>query len=571
MVGTQHLVRVAFVVLASLSSTTLGVAQDVVVAEPVERSSPCATPREAARTWLAHLPPSGDRPELAARCFDWGSAGVSAADASRQARKLKEVFDRNGWYVDVEALPDVVQLPEDAVQTLVLSRLASDFHLERAPDGTWWIAGEGLTRIDAMHERAFAVDVSGLVQRGPAWLEHRVLGVEVWQLFGVFVALLLGLLARALVVFVLVHQVTRWLAKMRQTSDGKIVRRAARPLGTLAMAGALWWVLPMLRFGVRVNQIGGVALRVMATSATVLLLYRLVDLGADLFAKRAAGTETKFDDQIVPLVRKTAKVFVAVVGVIFVLQNLDVDVGSLLAGVSLGGLAFTLAAKDTVANLFGSVSIFADQPFQIGDWVVVAGHEGVVEEVGMRSTRIRTFYDSLVTIPNAKVADASIDNYGRRRFRRQTFEVGITYDSTAEQVQAFVEGIRAILRANETVRQDSFEVHFRHFGASSLQVFVYFFLKVPSWSEELRQRQNVLLEILRLAERLGVDFAFPTQTLHLQTVTQPQPIEPRRVPSSDELAKAVKGHGPGGAHALAETPLLTEGYFPTSEAVRGEG
>lgn len=567
MVGTQHLVRaipVLLVVLASLSFTTRVEAQD-------SRSPACTTPREAASTWLTNLPPSGDQPALAARCFDWASAGVSAQEAPRKARMLKEVFDRNGWYVDVDVLPDVAQLPEDQAQTRPLSRAAPDFHLERAPDGSWWIAGDGLRRIDVMHEHAFAFDVAGLVARGPAWLSHRVIGVEIWQFFAVFLALLLGLVARAIVIFVLVHQATRWLAKMRQHSDGEILRRAARPLGSLAMAAALWWALPMLRFGVRVNQIGGVALRVMATSATVLLLYRLVDLGADLFAKRAAGTETKFDDQIVPLVRKTAKVFVAVVGVIFVLQNLDVDVGSLLAGVSLGGLAFTLAAKDTVANLFGSVSIFADQPFQIGDWVVVAGHEGVVEEVGMRSTRIRTFYDSLVTIPNAKVADASIDNYGQRRFRRQTFDVGITYDSSVEQVEAFVEGIRAILRANPTVRQDAFEVHFRHFGASSLQVFVYFFLKVPSWSEELRQRHHVLLEIMRLAQRLGVEFAFPTQTLHLQTVAQAHDIPPRRVPSSDELAAAVKGHGPGGAHAVVETPLLTEGFFPTSEAVRGDG
>ncbi|MEZ4248966.1 MAG: mechanosensitive ion channel family protein [Polyangiales bacterium] len=318
------------------------------------------------------------------------------------------------------------------------------------------------------------------------------------------------------------------------------------------------------------NQIGGIALRVMATTATVLLLYRLVDFAADLFAKRAERTESKFDDQIVPLVRKTSKVFVAVVGVIFVLQNLDVDVGSLLAGVSLGGLAFTLAAKDTVANLFGSVSIFADQPFQIGDWVVIDGHEGVIEEVGMRSTRIRTFYDSLITIPNSKVADAAIDNYGRRRFRRQTFEVGITYDSSVEQVEAFVEGIRAILKANPAVRKDAYEVHFRHFGASALQVFVYFFFQVGSWSDELRQRHNVLLEIMRLAKRVGVDFAFPTQTLHLETLATARTIEPRRAPDLAALTAAVAGHGPGGAHAVVDTPLLTDGFFPGAAQVKGD-
>ncbi len=534
------------------------------------QSSECATPRAAARTWLSNLPPNGDDSRRAAECFDWAGAGVDASAAPGHASMLKEVFDINGWYVDVDALPDVSEVAPDALTDghIALTSRLPDLFLARKGE-RWLITGDAVGRVTEMHASAFEVDVMQQVANAPSWLRHRIFGVEIWQFLGVFLGLLLGLFVRLVVNFVLVHQVTRALRRMQQRWDGEILRRAAKPLGTLAMAGTLWWLLPLLRFGVRVNQIGTIALRVMATTAAVLLLYRLVDFAADVFAKRAERTESKFDDQIVPLVRKTSKVFVAVVGVIFVLQNLDVDVGSLLAGVSLGGLAFTLAAKDTVANLFGSVSIFADQPFQIGDWVVIDGHEGVIEEVGMRSTRIRTFYDSLITIPNSKVADAAIDNYGKRRFRRQTFEVGITYDSSVEQVEALVEGIRAILRANPAVRQEAFEVHFRHFGASALQVFVYFFLKVPSWSEELRQRHNVLLEIMRLAERLGVDFAFPTQTLHVETVATARPIQPRTAPDVDALAAAVTGHGPRGAHAVVETPLLTDGFFPVAPHATG--
>ena len=128
--------------------------------------------------------------------------------------------------------------------------------------------------------------------------------------------------------------------------------------------------------------------------------------------QKAQQTETKLDDQLVPLARRALKIFIVSIGTVFVLQNLNYDVASLIAGLGIGGLAFALAAKDTIANLFGSATIFASRPFQIGDWVVIGGStEGVVESVGFRSTRVRTFYNSLIGIPNAKVADAVVDNY----------------------------------------------------------------------------------------------------------------------------------------------------------------
>jgi MscS family membrane protein len=253
---------------------------------------------------------------------------------------------------------------------------------------------------------------------------------------------------------------------------------------------------------------------------------------------------------------------VVCVGVIFVLQNMDVDVGSLLAGASLGGLAFTLAARDTVANLFGSISIFADHPFQVGDWVVIDGHEGVVEEVGMRSTRIRTFYSSVVTIPNSVVANTAVDNYGMRQYRRCMVTLGVTYDTTPELMRAFVEGIRAILRANPKVRKDAYEVCFRNFNASGLEILVYFFFDTDTWSDELAQRQNVFLEVLRLAEQLGVRFAFPTQTLHIESQSTREPRTPTRQLDEATLAQVVRSFGPGGSASRPEPTHLTDGYLP---------
>ena len=552
-------VRAIVVVLLSFSSLASVRAQ-----EP-----DCTTPRRALVSWLGNLQSDNDRPAEAARCFDWDGASIrSRHQRETLARQLKAVLDQRGHYIDVDAMPDVPDVPEEELQEgkVFPTEHLPSVYLEQVGN-EWLISADTIRAIAPLHRETFAVDVESIVEDLPAWMRVEIIpSIEVWQLMGIFAALFLGMLVRLIVSRILVAWARRLLRLRGQSADGDVLRRTVNPLGTMALTGVLWWMLPLLRMNVRANQIGNVALRVMAATATMLLLYRLVDLGADVFARRAAKTATKFDDQIVPLVRKTLKVFVVVVGVIFVLQNLDVDVASLLAGVSLGGLAFTLAAKDTVANLFGSVSIFADQPFQIGDWVVIEGHEGVVEEVGMRSTRVRTFYGSVISIPNSIVANAAIDNYGMRRYRRCMVTLGVTYDTSPDQVQAFVEGIRAILRANPKVRQDAYEVSFRDFGDSALQILVYFFFQVPTWSEELQQRQNVFLEIMRLAASLNIDFAFPTQTLHVESIATAKPVEPRESPARTELTKTIESFAPKGGQSTPESPLLSDGYFPVPQA-----
>jgi MscS family membrane protein len=335
------------------------------------------------------------------------------------------------------------------------------------------------------------------------------------------------------------------------------------------------------------NRIAVFGLRVAAAVSAVLIAYRLVDVGADIFAKRADDTETKLDDQLVPLVRKSVKAVTVVVGVIFVLQNMEVDVASLVAGASLGGLAFSLAARDTVANLFGSVSIFADQPFQVGDWVVMNGVEGVVEEVGMRSTRVRTFYRSLVSIPNSKVADGVIDNYGMRDSRRTFLKLGLQYDTTPEQMEAFCDGVRAILANNPLVKKDGYYVCFSGFGDSALEVMLYFFFATDVWAEELRNRHLIFLEVLRLAKELGVGFAFPTRTLHIASQAAPEATRRPRsrtsrrwAPSSRASARegpwrvrrgptsaTASGPGPPCSAETTRTPTSPTAATPTAEAV----
>ena len=156
-----------------------------------------------------------------------------------------------------------------------------------------------------------------------------------------------------------------------------------------------------------------------------------------------------------------------------------------------------------------------DRPFEIGDWIVTGGVEGSVESVGIRSTRVRTFYNSLITVPNSQLISAVVDNMGARRYRRYKTMIGVAYDTPPEKIDAFCAGIRELIRRHPYTRKDYYHVYFNEFADASLNVLLYCFHEAPDWGTELRERHRLFNDILRLARQLGVEFAFPTQTVHL--------------------------------------------------------
>lgn len=406
----------------------------------------------------------------------------------------------------------------------------------------------------------------------PAALRTKVLGTQIWKMLALVLILGAGLLLRKILQVIIRRRLKPMAKKFGAQAVGHVVDVFAGPGSILVVSGLLALLYPQLGLSPWLEDAMRIAVRTMAILSIVLSLYRLVDVLADRMAAKADATESKLDDQLVPLVRKALKVLVILVGVLFLLQNLDVNVGSLVAGLGIGGVAVALAAKDTIANFFGSLMIFIDRPFQIGDWVKVGDTEGIVEVVGFRSTRVRTFYNSLVTVPNAHFTESAIDNIGLRNYRRVKTTLGLTYDTSPEQIQAFVEGIRAIIVANPYTRKDYYEIHFNDFGAHSLDIMVYLFLKVESWSDELRERHNVLLEILRLAKELKVEFAFPTQTLHLDTVAAPGEEPPAKgLPEGAELTQVVQSFGPGGKLSRPGSPFLTEGGYLASTVKKAGG
>jgi len=199
-----------------------------------------------------------------------------------------------------------------------------------------------------------------------------------------------------------------------------------------------------------------------------------------------------------------------------IIQELGVNVFSLVAGLGVGGLAIALAAKDTAANFFGSLMILFDRPFKKGDWIKVEDMEGTVEEIGFRSTRIRTFYDSQIIVPNSTMASSEIDNLGRRKFRRTVETLGLTYSTSKAQLEDFVNGVKSILKEHPKTKDEKSYVSFKRFGDSALEVLLYFFLDVDGYESELVAKEEIYTQIKVLAESLNVDFAFPSQSVYIE-------------------------------------------------------
>ena len=356
--------------------------------------------------------------------------------------------------------------------------------------------------------------------------------LKYWQWLGVFIVILIGSVTDRVVAWFLAKNVSRWQKSnpVFKEMDNQVLR----PLGLMAMALIWWSLLGMLGLPDTALIILSVAVKILVCLSAIWSTFRLVDIVDALLKRKALATPNKFDDLLVPMVRKSLKVFVVVMGVVFSADNLNIDVTSLLTGLGLGGLAFALAAKDLLGNFFGSLTVLLDRPFQIGDWVVIGDVEGSVEGVGFRSTKVRTFYNSLITVPNSFLTNTKIDNMGARRFRRMKSTLGLTYDTAPEKIDAFCEGIRGLIQLHPYMRKDYYHVYFNEYNAASLDILVYVFWETPDWNMELRERHRFLLDILRLAKQLSVEFAYPTQTLYLKQNEESSPSAGAFSPSMTE-------------------------------------
>jgi MscS family membrane protein len=363
--------------------------------------------------------------------------------------------------------------------------------------------------------------------------DNQILMLPYYQWISLLVVIFAGILVDWFVRSFLNRLVIRWFKLAKIQFDEEIERGIWKPVGLLSMA-VVWYVgMVIIGLPTEVLNVLLLAVQFFAVVAAVWTTFRMIDLFSSFLLKRASKTSTKFDDLLIPLISRTLKVFVGCIGLVSFAEAFNLPIAGLISGLGIGGVAIAFASKDTVANLFGSLTVLVDRPFEIGDWIVTDGAEGSVETVGMRSTRVRTFYNSLITIPNSNLTTAVVDNMGRRHYRRIKTTLGLQYDTPPAKIEAFCEGVRELIRRHPYTRKDYYHVYFNQFSASSLDVLLYCFIQCPDWAIELRERQRLFLDILKLANELGVSFAFPTQTLHVHQETSGGPPPPP--PADDPL------------------------------------
>jgi MscS family membrane protein len=508
---------------------------------------PAAAPSPTPAPTPEPAPEAADSPRASARAFvdlttrkgDYEGASryltLPPGEAERGpelARRLRAVLERH-LGIDLDALSPLSEgstqdgLPPgvDAVGTVPDGHGGQDpVFVVRSRDGAgshWAFSRQTVSRIDGWYDALPDRWVRDwmperLQRRGPLdmlwwqWLALPLLGLA-----ALAIGRVLGVLTAAFL-----HRVS---ARTANEWDDRLLARTAPVLTLLWGAAVAAILLPWLALLPEAHRTARSFLGGAATVAVFWALWRSVDVWTQFLMERSWAADNPSARSLLSLTRNFSKVFVAVGGTVAALAAFGYPVATVLAGLGIGGLALAFGAQKTIENLFGSISLAADQPFRVGDFVKVEDFTGNVERIGMRSTQIRTVDRTLISLPNGKLADMRIEDFASRDRIRFAATVALVYGTTEEQMRRVVAGIEAFLRASPKVWPDLVVARLAALGASSLEVEVLCWFRTSDFDEFRDLRQEALLGIVRVVREGGTSLAFPTRTLHVVDARGPAP------------------------------------------------
>lgn len=329
-----------------------------------------------------------------------------------------------------------------------------------------------------------------------------------------------GLIFKKLISKYFSHIIYRFINRGNQVSIEKFDELLVKPISFTILLSFVYFATLHLQWPLEKFQIAQEfllkAFQFIFIVSCVQIFLKLVAFLGLIFKARAEKTRGKMDDQLVPFAIEIGKITIYIIGIFVILARVfEIDVTALAAGVGVGGIAIAMASKESLENLLGSFTIFFDKPFVVGDIVHVGTITGVVEKVGFRSTRIRTFDKSIVTVPNKNMVSAELDNLGARSVRRAKFNIGLTYDSTIDQIKAIVNDIQKLIDEHAFTNQDGI-VRFQEFGSSSLDIMIIYYVNSPDWEKFIDTKQDINYKIMEIVQKHNCDFAFPSTTVYLQ-------------------------------------------------------
>ena len=310
--------------------------------------------------------------------------------------------------------------------------------------------------------------------------------------------------------------VRRIVGRTETRLDDIIVDMIEEPVVFALAAAGIWYGLSYLTLPAAADRWIGNVFQVLIVLSIGWLITRLLDsLYREYIVPLTEKTETDLDDQLLPVLRKGTKIIVWGLTIVIALNNAGYDVGALLAGLGIGGLALAMAAKDTVSNIFGGFTIFTDRPFTIRDRVKIAGYDGTIQEIGIRSTRLQTLDGRTVTIPNSKFADSPVENVSSEPSRKVTLNLGLTYDTTPEKMAEATDVLRKII-ADTPDTEEKVITGFNAFGDFAMNILLIYY--ISKGGDIVGTQNSVNMEILRQFNAKGLEFAFPTQTLYTKAL-----------------------------------------------------
>ncbi len=309
--------------------------------------------------------------------------------------------------------------------------------------------------------------------------------------------------------------ILKFTKKTKNRLDDILVDTLEKPILLAIIIAGMWYGIFYLNMSVEFEDFMKQVFYIAITFNIAWLLVRFIDgVVVNYLEPVVTKAKSDLDDQLLPLVRKTIKIAIWAFAVIITLTNAGYDVGALLAGLGIGGIAMAMAAKDTIANLFGGFTVFTDKPFMTGDRIIADGFDGTVKEIGFRSTRLRTLAGRIVTIPNVTFTSQSIENISSEPCRKMSMNLGLTYDTTPQDMKKAKEILKDIVMAHQDLVEEDYVAIFDSFGDFSLNLlFIYYITKGSDYWLTVDTMNS---EVLERFNNAGLDFAFPTQTIITQ-------------------------------------------------------
>jgi len=477
--------------------------------------------------------------------------GLPKMEAIEKVKKIKDVLDGKGLRVDFNKVPkdanylDTIRLSSQPIKK-PLHRFAPfpirlpEIYVEKT-GSKWYFSKETIEKIDAIYSDTFPWELSWFENKFPNLFHKTYFGILAWKPIASILLVLMSILLYIIlnpVVFYILKRIQNLIHEKTSFASFEVLHELARPIVFILITKFIKKTLPSLQL-LNFNAYLVIGLRIAETIFWIFVFAKLTKLILVVYNSITKRTHTKLDEQLAPILGKLLVGMVFLIGFLHILTIFGVDPTAVLAGASIGGIAIAFAAQDSVKNLLGTVVIFLDKPFHLGDWVVIGSTEGTVEKVGFRSTQIRAADTTLFQIPNSLVSEAEINNKGLRKYRRYNTELGIKYDTPPDLIEAFVYGIREIIKEHPDTRSESYNVEFTGFGDSALLIMVNVYFKHLDWGGEQSSKHRLHIAIVKLAAVLGIDFAFPSSTIMIEQLPGQESLASKYNTDEKDVEKGI--------------------------------